>query len=108
MAVEKAETTGTRSILSILQRTPDPPICAGPFTPGFTSTANQLLEIDISAAIGAHLGAPGANYLSVLAYTTPSTPTDHIVGLRFSHTPTTPTGVATLGAKYFSGTQTAP
>jgi hypothetical protein len=62
--------------------------CAGPFTQSFTSTANQLVEIDMSAAIGAHLGTPGASYLSVLAYTTPSTATDHIVGLRFGFTPT--------------------
>ena len=32
--------------------------CAGPFTQGFTSTANQLLEVDMTAAVGAHLGAP--------------------------------------------------
>ena len=59
--------------------------CAGPFSQGFTSVANQLVEIDMSAAIGAHLGAPGASYLSVLAYTTPTTATDHIVGLRFTY-----------------------
>jgi hypothetical protein len=60
--------------------------CAGPFTQGFTSVANQLVEIDMSAAIGAHLGTPGATYLAMLAYTTPSTTTDHIVGLRFAYT----------------------
>ena len=59
--------------------------CAGPFTQAFTSIANQLLEIDISAAIGAHLGTPGASYLSALAFTAPTTTTDHIVGLRFTY-----------------------
>ncbi len=82
--------------------------CAGPFTQTFTSTANQLLEIDMSAAVGAHLGTPGASYLSVLAYTTPTTSTDHIVGLRFAYTPKAPGGVPTLAANTFTGTQTAP
>ena len=59
--------------------------CAGPFAKGFTSTANQLVEIDISGPIGSHLGTPGASYLSVLAFTTPTTATDHIVGLRFAY-----------------------
>ena len=82
--------------------------CAGPFTRGFTSTANQLLEIDMTDAIGARLGAPGASYLSVLAFTTPTTATDHIVGLRFSYAPTLPAGGAGLAANTFTGTQTAP
>jgi len=62
--------------------------CAGPFTQGFTSTANQLVEIDMSAAVGVHLGTPGASYVSVLAFTNPTIATDHIVGLRFAFTPT--------------------
>jgi hypothetical protein len=82
--------------------------CAGPFNQSFTSTANQLLEIDMTDAIGAHLGAPGASYLSVLAFTTPTTATDHIVGLRFSYAPAPPAGVAGLAANTFTGTQTAP
>jgi hypothetical protein len=61
--------------------------CVGPFTQSFTSTANQLVEIDMSAAIGAHLGTPGTSYVSVLAFTSPTTTTDHIVGLRFAFTP---------------------
>jgi len=59
--------------------------CAGPFAKSFTSTANQLVEIDISGPVGAHLGTPGASYLSVLAFTSPTTATDHIVGLRFAY-----------------------
>ena len=81
--------------------------CNGPFTQGFTSTANKLLEIDISDELGAHLGAPGASYLSVLAFTTPTTATDHIVGLRLRYAPTLPAGVAGLAANTFTGTQTA-
>jgi hypothetical protein len=61
--------------------------CAGPFTQGFVSTANQLVEIDLSAAVGAHLGTPGASYVSVLAFTSTAA-TDHIVGLRFAFTQT--------------------
>ena len=82
--------------------------CAGPFTKGFTSTANQLLEIDMTDAISGRLGAPGASYLSVLAYTTPTTATDHIVGLRFRYAPAAPAGTAGLAANTFTGTQTAP
>ena len=82
--------------------------CAGPFTQGFTSTANQLLEIDMTDAIGAHLGAPGASYLSVLAFTSPTTATDHIVGLRFRYAPAPSAGAASLAANTFTGTQTAP
>ncbi len=82
--------------------------CEGPFTRGFTSTANQLLEIDMTDAIGAHLGVPGASYLSVLAFTSPTTATDHIVGLRFRYAPAAPIGVAGLAANTFTGTQTAP
>ena len=59
--------------------------CAGPFAKSFTSTANQLVEIDISGPVAAHLGTPGASYLSVLAFTSPTTATDHIVGLRFAY-----------------------
>ena len=82
--------------------------CAGPFTQGFTGVANQLVEVEIGSLISTSIGTPGANYLTVLAFTTPTTTTDHIVGLRFSYVPTTPTGVATLAANTFTGTQTAP
>jgi Chaperone of endosialidase len=82
--------------------------CAGPFTEPFDGVANELLEVDISALVGPGVGAPGLRYLAVLAFTTPTTATDHIVGLRFAYTPTAPGGFATLGANTFSGAQTAP
>jgi hypothetical protein len=82
--------------------------CAGPFAQTFTGVANQLVEVDISSLISSSIGTPGANYLAVLAYTTPTTTTDHIVGLRFSYTPKLPTGAATLAANKFTGTQIAP
>ena len=44
----------------------------------------------------------------MIAYTTPNTATDHIVGLRFGYEPTDASGVATTAANTFSGTQTAP
>ena len=82
--------------------------CAGPFAQPFTGVANQLVEVEIGPLIGSRVGTPGANYVTVLAYTAPTTGTDHIVGMRFGYTPTAPSGVATLGANTFSGTQTAP
>ena len=82
--------------------------CAGPFAQPFISVPNQLIEVEIGPTIAARIGAPGVNYLTVLAYTAPTTTTDHIVGMRFSFTPTAPMGAATLGANTFSGTQTAP
>ena len=62
--------------------------CAGPFTQAFTGVVNQLTEVDISTIVSPRVGAPGANYLAVLAYSTPTTGTDHIVGLRFAYTST--------------------
>jgi hypothetical protein len=59
--------------------------CAGPFTQAFTGVPNQLVEVEIGPMLLSHIGTPGANYLAVLAYTTPTTKTDHIVGLRFSY-----------------------
>jgi hypothetical protein len=82
--------------------------CAGPFAQPFNGTANQLVEVEIGPSIASRIGAPGSNYLTVLAFTTPTTTTDHIVGMRFAFTPTAPAGAATLGANTFSGTQTAP
>jgi hypothetical protein len=82
--------------------------CAGPFAQPFTGVANQLVEVEIGALIASRIGTAGANYLAVLAYTTPTTTTDHIIGMRFAYAPKTPTGVATLGANTFTGTQTAP
>lgn len=82
--------------------------CTGPVNHPFTGVANQLLEVDITAAIAPQVGLAGTNHLAVVAYTTPTTATDHIVGLRFAYDAGTPPGVATLGANTFSGTQIAP
>ena len=82
--------------------------CAGPFTQSFTSVANQLLEIDLSTTIREHLGTPGTTYLSLLAFTAPTTTTDHIVGLRFNYSQAVLSDVPTLAANTFTGTQTAP
>jgi uncharacterized protein DUF1566 len=81
--------------------------CAGPFAQAFTGVPNKLVEVEIGEIIASHLGKPGESYLAVVAWTTPTTSTDHIVGLRFAYTPNAPTGVATLGANTFTGTQTA-
>ena len=82
--------------------------CTGPFSQTFTSAENLLTEVEIGGVLGQHVGTPGSTYLAVLAYTTPAITTDHIVGLRFSYIPTTPSGAATLAANTFTGTQTAP
>ena len=82
--------------------------CTGPVAHAFTGVANQLLEVDVSAAIAAQVGIPGQTHVAVLAYTTPTTTTDHIVGLRFVYTPVLPAGVATLGANTFTDSQVAP
>jgi hypothetical protein len=81
--------------------------CTGPIPHAFVSIANRLLEVDISGAIATKVGNAGLSYLAVLAYTTPSTQTDHILGLRYAYDPTLQDGVATLGANTFSGTLTA-
>ena len=57
--------------------------CAGPFASAFTGIANQLLEVDVSAAIAPHVGTPGQTSLAVVAFTAPTMVTDHVVGLRF-------------------------
>jgi hypothetical protein len=73
--------------------------CVGPFAEAFTGVANELLEVDISALVGPGVGAPGLRYLAVLAFTTPTTTTDHIVGLRFVYTPTAVSpGANTVGS----------
>lgn len=87
---------------------PVPGACAGPTPHAFTGVANQLVEVDISAIVAPKVGTPGATYIAVLAYTTPTTATDHLVGLRFRYTPVPPSNVATLGANTFTGIQTAP
>jgi hypothetical protein len=60
--------------------------CQGPFSHSFTGVANQLREVDISSSLAGSLGSPFARpYLAVLAYTSPTTTTDHMVGLRFTY-----------------------
>jgi hypothetical protein len=59
--------------------------CAGPFHHAFAGVPSQLLEIDVSAALAPRIGTPGAHYIAVLAFTTPTTATDHILGLRFTY-----------------------
>jgi hypothetical protein len=77
--------------------------CAGPFAQPFTGVVNQLTEIDVSGIVSPRVGAPGANYLAVLAYTSPTTATDHIVGLRFAYAST----AASLGSSnVFTAAQT--
>lgn len=61
--------------------------CAGPFARSFTGVPNQLVEVDISTLVAPRVGTPGSTYLSVVAYTSPNTTTDHFVGLRFSYLP---------------------
>jgi hypothetical protein len=81
--------------------------CAAPSSKSFVGVANQLMEIEVASILLPYIGSPGANYLAVVAFTTPTTATDHIVGLRFGYEPLDDS-VATLAANTFSGTQTAP
>ena len=82
--------------------------CTGPSSKPFTAVPNTLMEVEIAGILAPYIGSPGASYLAVIAYTTPTTATDHIVGLRFGYEPTKVSGVPTLAANTFSGTQTAP
>jgi hypothetical protein len=82
--------------------------CTGPFVHPFSSVANELLEIDVSAGIAPQIGTPGHNHLTVVAFTTPSIATDRILGLRFAYDRVLQAGAATLGANTYTGTQTAP
>jgi hypothetical protein len=82
--------------------------CTGPSTKPFTAVPNTLMEVEIAGILAPYIGSPGASYLAVIAYTTPTTASDHIVGLRFGYEPTKVSGVATLEANTFGGTQTAP
>ena len=82
--------------------------CTGPSTKPYTAVPNTLMEVDIAGILAPYIGSPGASYLAVIAYTTPTTATDHILGLRFGYEPIKDSGVATLAANTFSGTQTAP
>jgi len=82
--------------------------CVGPFQQAFTGVPNQLAEVEIGGLLATHVGTPGSTYLAVLAYTTPTTSTDHIVGLKFSYTAAIPGNTATLASNTFTGTQAAP
>ena len=81
--------------------------CVGPVPHGFSSVVNEITEVDVTATVAGQVGIPGATYLALVAFTTPTQATDHIVGLRFTYEPVPPSGVATLGANTFTGTQTA-
>lgn len=76
-----------------------PGACASATPIGFAGVANQLVEVDISAALTGRVGAAGTSYLAILAYPAPTTATDRIVGLRFKYAPKAPAGVATLAAR---------
>jgi hypothetical protein len=82
--------------------------CGGAVDVNFTGVTNRLSEVDISGAIAPMVSGAGTDYLAILAYTTPTTGTDHIVGMRFSYASAAPAGAATLGANTFTGAQTAP
>jgi len=82
--------------------------CTGPSSKPFTGVPNTLMEVEIAGILAPYVGSPGASYLAVIAYTTPTTATDHILGLRFGYEPAQVSGMATLAANTFSGTQTAP
>ena len=61
-------------------------LCNGPVNHAFTGVANQLREVDITAAVSPQVG-PGdtGRYVTVVAFSTPSAATDHFLGLRFSY-----------------------
>lgn len=59
--------------------------CSGPIAHAFAGVVNNLTEVDITAAVAAKVGLAGRTNLAVLAFTSPTTNTDHIVGLRFIH-----------------------
>jgi hypothetical protein len=65
----------------------------------FTGVVNRLVEIDLSDALAAYVGTPGANYIAVFLQTTPTQATDHIVGLRFTYEPTLPAISQTPGRR---------
>ena len=80
--------------------------CAGPIDQAFTGVANQLVEVDISAGLASHVSGPGVRYLGVLVYTTPTTTTDHIVGMRFGYEATAVVGpVGPTGPQGIEGPQ---
>jgi hypothetical protein len=80
--------------------------CAGPFAQAFNGVVNQLTEVDISSLVAPRVPPAGTNYLAIDAFSTPTTLTDHIVGMRFAYTSKAPAGAATLGANTFTDSQT--
>jgi hypothetical protein len=59
--------------------------CSSLSAQGFTGKPNQLVEVEIGPMLSPIMALPGTKYLAVLAFTMPTTTTDHIVGLRFSY-----------------------
>ena len=59
--------------------------CDTPQTHQFVAVANHLAEIDVTQELIGRIGDPGNGYASILAFTSPTTLTDHIVGLRISY-----------------------
>src|SRR5262249_10251571 len=79
----------------------------GPIAQPFTAIAHDLIQGEGGPLLASQVGTPRATHLAVVAFTTP-TSGEHFVGLQFAYAPQLPTGVATLGANTFTGTQTAP
>lgn len=59
--------------------------CVGPIAHPFAGVVNNVTEVDISAVLAPKVGVAGRTNLAVVAFTSPTTTTDHIVGLRFIH-----------------------
>ncbi len=66
--------------------------CGGPINQPFTGIVNRLIEVDVTAALAPHVTNPGARYLAIAAYSTPTFTTDHIAGMRFAFEGTTVAG----------------
>ena len=61
--------------------------CDGPTVHAFTPFPGQITEVDISGIVGLHASVPGPRYLSVVAFGSPITQSDHILGMRFTYNP---------------------
>jgi hypothetical protein len=70
--------------------------CTGPIGHPFAGVVNNVTEVDISAALASKVGAAGRTNLAVVAFTSPTTTTDHIIGLRFIHRSTADTDVVNM------------
>jgi hypothetical protein len=79
--------------------------CTGVIDHRFTPTANQLLELDVTARLAPAFLSANV-YVAVYVYTSPNFRNDHFVGLRLTHDSQQP--AATLGANMFTGSQTMP